>query len=64
MKVRQLKRRKGLALRQWRRDALSGKGSSSKKHRRVGIARGKFEVPDSIDADDAEILRLFLGNNV
>lgn len=64
MKVRQLKRSKGLALRQWLRDSLSGKRSSSKKRRRLGIARGKFEVPASIDADNIEILRLFQGNDV
>ena len=29
--------------------------------KRIGIAKGKFEVPDSIDAHNAEIARLFLG---
>lgn len=27
--------------------------------RRIGVAKGKFEVPDSIDAHDEEIARLF-----
>ena len=27
--------------------------------RRLGIAKGHFEVPDDIDADNAEIARLF-----
>ena len=26
---------------------------------RLGVARGRFEVPDSIDADDAEIAGMF-----
>ena len=30
--------------------------------KRIGIAKGKFEVPDSIDAHNAEIARLFLGD--
>jgi antitoxin (DNA-binding transcriptional repressor) of toxin-antitoxin stability system len=29
--------------------------------KRIGIAKGKFEAPDSIDAHNAEIARLFLG---
>ncbi|MFT3778596.1 MAG: type II toxin-antitoxin system prevent-host-death family antitoxin [Ottowia sp.] len=29
--------------------------------RRIGVARGRFEVPDDIDADNAEVARLFLG---
>lgn len=28
---------------------------------RIGIARGKFTVPDSIDANNDEVARLFLG---
>ncbi|MBW7901514.1 MAG: type II toxin-antitoxin system prevent-host-death family antitoxin [Rhodocyclaceae bacterium] len=31
--------------------------------RRIGVAKGKFEVPDSIDAHNAEVARLFLGND-
>lgn len=27
--------------------------------KRIGVAKGKFEVPDDIDADNAEIARLF-----
>ena len=30
---------------------------------RIGIASGKFIVPESIDADNAEILALFQGND-
>ena len=29
--------------------------------KRIGIAKGQFEVPDSIDAYNAEVARLFLG---
>ena len=29
---------------------------------RIGVARGKFEVPDSIDGCNAEIARLFKGD--
>jgi antitoxin (DNA-binding transcriptional repressor) of toxin-antitoxin stability system len=28
---------------------------------RIGIAKGAFEVPDDIDAHNAEVARLFLG---
>jgi prevent-host-death family protein len=28
---------------------------------RIGLARGEFEVPDDIDADNAEVARLFAG---
>ncbi len=27
--------------------------------KRIGVAKGQFEVPDDIDADNAEIARLF-----
>jgi len=30
---------------------------------RIGIARGKFEVPDNIDTHNEEVARLFLGGN-
>jgi prevent-host-death family protein len=30
--------------------------------RRVGLARGEFEVPDDIDRHNAEVAALFLGN--
>lgn len=30
--------------------------------RRIGIAKGLFEVPDDIDAHNAEVARLFLGD--
>jgi prevent-host-death family protein len=29
--------------------------------RRIGVARGKFEVPESIDNCNAEVTELFLG---
>jgi len=29
--------------------------------RRLGVARGKFEVPDDIDAHNEEVASLFLG---
>jgi len=29
--------------------------------KRIGVARGQFEVPDDIDRHDEEIERLFLG---
>ncbi|MBU2755585.1 prevent-host-death protein [Acidithiobacillus sp. CV18-2] len=30
--------------------------------KRIGIAKGKFKVPDSIDAHNEEVARLFLGS--
>jgi prevent-host-death family protein len=32
--------------------------------RRIGIARGKFEVPDTIDASNEEVARLFMGGEL
>lgn len=29
--------------------------------KRIGVAKGKFTVPDSIDAHNAEVARMFLG---
>jgi antitoxin (DNA-binding transcriptional repressor) of toxin-antitoxin stability system len=29
--------------------------------KRIGIAKGKFEVPDDIDAHNSKVARLFLG---
>lgn len=29
--------------------------------KRIGVAKGKFKVPDSIDAHNDEVARLFLG---
>lgn len=29
---------------------------------RIGVARGRFEVPDDIDAHNDEVARLFLGS--
>lgn len=31
--------------------------------KRIGIAKGKFEVPDTIDAHNKEVARLFLGDS-
>lgn len=31
---------------------------------RIGVAKGRFTVPDSIDANDADVARLFLGGPV
>lgn len=31
------------------------------EHKRLGIAKGKFVVPENIDAHNAEIARLFTG---
>ncbi len=28
---------------------------------RIGVAKGKFELPDSIDAHNEEVARLFMG---
>lgn len=28
---------------------------------RIGVAKGKFEVPDTIDAHNEEVARLFIG---
>ena len=30
---------------------------------RIGVAKGKFEVPDTIDAHDEEVARLFMGGD-
>jgi len=32
--------------------------------RRIGVAKGKFKVPDSIDAHNEEVAALFLGGGV
>ena len=32
---------------------------AGRRGRRIGVAKGSFEVPDSIDADNEEIARLF-----
>jgi len=29
--------------------------------KRIGVAKGKFKVPDSIDAHNEEVARMFLG---
>jgi antitoxin (DNA-binding transcriptional repressor) of toxin-antitoxin stability system len=34
---------------------------SASAGKRIGIAKGKFKVPDSIDAHNEEVARLFLG---
>lgn len=30
---------------------------------RLGVAKGKFEVPDNIDAHNAEVAQLFMGGS-
>lgn len=30
---------------------------------RIGVAKGLFEVPDNIDANNAEVARMFLGSS-
>lgn len=32
--------------------------------KRIGVAKGLFEVPDSIDAHNEEVVRLFLGGRL
>lgn len=32
--------------------------------KRIGVAKGKFEVPDDIDSGNEEIARLFMGGQV
>ena len=34
---------------------------ASPAKKRIGIAKGKFTVPDDIDAHNAEVARLFMG---
>jgi prevent-host-death family protein len=36
----------------------------SPKGRRIGVAKGKFKVPDTIDADNAVIGEMFAGPSV
>ncbi|WP_272227268.1 type II toxin-antitoxin system Phd/YefM family antitoxin [Methylophilus methylotrophus] len=31
------------------------------EHKRLGVAKGKFVVPESIDTHNAEVARLFMG---
>lgn len=35
--------------------------SSVPASKRIGVAKGLFEVPDDIDANNAEVARMFLG---
>lgn len=35
----------------------------AERHDHFGVAKGKFEVPDTIDAHNAEVARLFLRNS-
>lgn len=35
--------------------------AAAERTRRIGVARGRFEVPDDIDGDNDEIRRLFEG---
>jgi prevent-host-death family protein len=36
--------------------------ATPKKGQRIGVAEGKFEVPDDIDRDNDEIARMFYGD--
>ena len=36
--------------------------AASRPGKRIGVAKGRFEVPDSIDADNAAVARLFHGS--
>lgn len=35
--------------------------AAARPGKRIGVAKGRFEVPDSIDADNAVVARLFRG---
>jgi prevent-host-death family protein len=35
--------------------------SGRKPGKRIGVAKGRFEVPESIDGENAEVARLFRG---
>lgn len=35
--------------------------AASPVNQRIGVAKGLFEVPDSIDAHNEEVMKLFLG---
>ncbi len=37
--------------------------SSVPASNRIGVAKGLFEVPDNIDANNAEVARMFLGSS-
>jgi antitoxin (DNA-binding transcriptional repressor) of toxin-antitoxin stability system len=37
--------------------------SGAPLERRIGVAKGLFEVPDDIDAHNADVARLFLGGS-
>lgn len=41
--------------------ALLTQLAAKKPGKRIGVAKGRFEVPDSIDEDNAKIARLFRG---
>lgn len=36
-------------------------GAAPSSNKRIGVAKGKFKVPDSIDIHNAEVAKLFLG---
>ena len=48
-----------------RDEAVAAQGSSSPRTSspgdRIGVAQGRFEVPDDIDSHNDEVARLFLG---
>lgn len=41
--------------------ALLSQLPTRKPGKRIGVAKGRFVVPDSIDADSAKVARLFRG---
>ena len=45
-----------------RPDVRRAERSLAAQSARIGVAKGRFEVPDSIDADNAAVARLFHGS--
>jgi hypothetical protein len=37
--------------------------NANAKHKRLGVAKGQFEVPDDIDAHNDEVAQLFQGGS-
>ena len=44
-----------------RAGAGGGAGGGARGGRRIGVARGRFVVPDDIDVHNAEVARLLMG---
>lgn len=42
--------------------AIEASAPAGEPSRRIGVAKGLFEVPESIDAHNDEVARLFLGS--